>query len=173
MTRSESRRYAAALIPAGDRDKLVTAIKQMRDGGRPDLVERLHERVARYFSVDAMTESVLAAYDEAIALQSQLIDQGRTEFTRDLAASRHARGGGTVNEHRLRLFGRRRTDSELMDPFSASASRSASVGRLLLLSTAALITETEEANCGGSTISSPNCRAVASHSFARTKALGQ
>jgi glycosyltransferase involved in cell wall biosynthesis len=56
---------AEALIPPGDRDKLVTAIKQMRSDGRSDLVERLHERVARYFSVDVMTDSVLAAYDEA------------------------------------------------------------------------------------------------------------
>jgi glycosyltransferase involved in cell wall biosynthesis len=56
---------AGALVPAGDRDALVSAIKQMRDGGRPDLVERLHQRVARFFSVDVMTEAVLAAYAEA------------------------------------------------------------------------------------------------------------
>ena len=56
---------AGALVPAGDRDALVAAIKRMRGGGRPDLVERLHRRVAQYFSVDAMTEAVLAAYAEA------------------------------------------------------------------------------------------------------------
>ena len=56
---------AEALVPAGDVVALVAAIKRMRNGGRPDLVERLHQRVARHFSVEAMTEAVLAAYAEA------------------------------------------------------------------------------------------------------------
>jgi glycosyltransferase involved in cell wall biosynthesis len=56
---------AKALIPAGDVDALVAAIKRARGGGEPELVERLHRRVAELFSVDFMTEAVLAAYGEA------------------------------------------------------------------------------------------------------------
>jgi glycosyltransferase involved in cell wall biosynthesis len=56
---------AEALAPAGDVAALVAAIKRMRNGGRPDLVERLHQRVAHHFSVEAMTDAELAAYAEA------------------------------------------------------------------------------------------------------------
>jgi hypothetical protein len=37
----------------------------MRGVGRPELVERLHQRVAAHFSVDTMTDAVLTAYAEA------------------------------------------------------------------------------------------------------------
>jgi glycosyltransferase involved in cell wall biosynthesis len=56
---------AGALVPAGDVAALVAAIKRMRGTSHADLFERLHERVARYFSVEAMTDAVLAAYAEA------------------------------------------------------------------------------------------------------------
>ena len=56
---------AGALVPAGDVNALLAAIKRMRSGGQAELVERLHRRVAGHFSVEAMTEAVLAAYAEA------------------------------------------------------------------------------------------------------------
>jgi glycosyltransferase involved in cell wall biosynthesis len=60
---------AAALVPAGDRDTLVSAMREMWQPSeqRAALVERLHQRVARFFTVDAMTDAVLAAYVAARA----------------------------------------------------------------------------------------------------------
>jgi glycosyltransferase involved in cell wall biosynthesis len=56
---------ADALVTAGDVEALLAAIKRMRGVGRPELVERLHQRVAAHFSVDTMTDAVLTAYAEA------------------------------------------------------------------------------------------------------------
>ncbi len=56
---------AGALVPPGDAKALLAAIKRMRAGPPLNLIERLHRRVAELFSIEAMTESVLAAYAEA------------------------------------------------------------------------------------------------------------
>lgn len=56
---------AGALVPPGDAKALLAAIKRMRDGTPHDLIERLHRRVAEHFSIETMTEAVLAAYVEA------------------------------------------------------------------------------------------------------------
>jgi len=56
---------AGVLIPPGDPAALAAALERMRNEGATDLVRRLHERVARFFTVEAMTDGVLAAYKEA------------------------------------------------------------------------------------------------------------
>jgi glycosyltransferase involved in cell wall biosynthesis len=61
---------AGALIPPGDVEALVAAMKRMRGDGDPELVQRLHERVANFFTVETMTDAVLAAYKDALAARS-------------------------------------------------------------------------------------------------------
>lgn len=56
---------ASALVPPGDAKALIAAIKRMRANRPLDLIERLHRRVAEHFSIETMTEAVLAAYAEA------------------------------------------------------------------------------------------------------------
>jgi glycosyltransferase involved in cell wall biosynthesis len=60
---------AASLIPAGDAGALANAIENtLSDQATARaLAQRLQERVRTLFSVDAMTEAVLAAYEEALA----------------------------------------------------------------------------------------------------------
>jgi glycosyltransferase involved in cell wall biosynthesis len=58
---------AGTLVPPGDATALLAAIHRERSGPVPDLIDRLHKRVARQFSIEAMTESVLAAYADAAA----------------------------------------------------------------------------------------------------------
>ena len=61
---------ATDLIPPGDPVALADAIdRALRDpDGRHALAARLQERVGALFSADAMTDAVLAAYGEALAL---------------------------------------------------------------------------------------------------------
>jgi glycosyltransferase involved in cell wall biosynthesis len=61
---------AGTLVPPGDSAALLAAIKRVRSAPTPDLIERLHKRVAGQFSTEAMTESVLAAYAHAAARKS-------------------------------------------------------------------------------------------------------
>jgi glycosyltransferase involved in cell wall biosynthesis len=58
---------AAALVPAGDRDALLQAMREMWQPSerRAALLERLHQRIASSFTVEAMTDAVLAGYDTA------------------------------------------------------------------------------------------------------------
>jgi len=56
---------ADALVPAGDKDALLAAMKRQINGGCPELVERLQRRIAQSFTVESMTDAVLAAYAEA------------------------------------------------------------------------------------------------------------
>lgn len=64
---------AGSLIPAGDVDALVRAIREtLRDVGTPEaklipLRERLQARLRTGFTVDAMTDAVIAAYRQAMA----------------------------------------------------------------------------------------------------------
>jgi glycosyltransferase involved in cell wall biosynthesis len=60
------------LLPPGDAEAIVAAIKRMENEGDAGLVRRLHERVAKYFSTDAMTDAVLAAYADARARSASL-----------------------------------------------------------------------------------------------------
>jgi glycosyltransferase involved in cell wall biosynthesis len=57
----------AALVPPEDSKALAEGILKALEGDGAVRTKRLHERVARQFSVAAMTEGVLAAYDEALA----------------------------------------------------------------------------------------------------------
>lgn len=61
---------AGMLVPPGDKDALAAAIERMQHGGNSDLVERLHQRIARHFTVESMTGAVLAAYVDARAAKS-------------------------------------------------------------------------------------------------------
>jgi glycosyltransferase involved in cell wall biosynthesis len=56
-----------ALVAPGDPSALAAAIGRMRDQGAPERTRRLHARVARYFTVETMTDAVLAAYQEVRA----------------------------------------------------------------------------------------------------------
>lgn len=58
---------AGVLVPPGDAAALAAAIERMRGGGTEELAERLRQRVAAHFSVEAMTDAVLAAYRDAAA----------------------------------------------------------------------------------------------------------
>ena len=60
---------ADALVPAGDAARLAEAIKdRLNDiGGKIPMAGRLRERVRSHFSIDAMTDAVLAGYREVIA----------------------------------------------------------------------------------------------------------
>lgn len=53
------------LIPPGDPERLAEAISAMLSGGGE--TERLRARIRAHFSVSAMTDGVLAAYDAALA----------------------------------------------------------------------------------------------------------
>ncbi|MEX0590969.1 MAG: glycosyltransferase family 4 protein [Xanthobacteraceae bacterium] len=61
---------AGALVPPGDVDALFAAIKRMHGEGDPELVRRLHARVAKFFTVETMTEAILTAYRDARAAKS-------------------------------------------------------------------------------------------------------
>jgi glycosyltransferase involved in cell wall biosynthesis len=58
---------ATALVPAGNRDALLKAMREMWQPSkrRTALIERLHRRVVSSFTVDAMTDAVLAGYATA------------------------------------------------------------------------------------------------------------
>jgi glycosyltransferase involved in cell wall biosynthesis len=56
---------ADALVPPGDAATLAAAIGRLRTEGAPDVTQRLRDRVARSFTVEAMVNGVLAAYDDA------------------------------------------------------------------------------------------------------------
>ena len=58
---------ATALIPSEDPVALAEAILRALEGDGAARTKRLHERVARQFTVAAMTDGVLAAYAEALA----------------------------------------------------------------------------------------------------------
>lgn len=58
---------AAALIPPENPIALAEAILRVLEGDGAVRTRRLHERVARQFTVAAMTDGVLAAYAEALA----------------------------------------------------------------------------------------------------------
>jgi glycosyltransferase involved in cell wall biosynthesis len=60
---------AAALVPAGDPEALAHAIAHalLHPTAATDAAQRLQARVRAAFSVDAMTQAVLAAYAEALA----------------------------------------------------------------------------------------------------------
>jgi glycosyltransferase involved in cell wall biosynthesis len=59
---------ARRLVPPGDADALARAISSTLDdqAGTQAATARLRDRVRGVFSVDAMTEAVLAAYREAL-----------------------------------------------------------------------------------------------------------
>jgi glycosyltransferase involved in cell wall biosynthesis len=57
---------AAALVPPEDSAGLAVAILKALEGEGTVRTKRLHERIAREFSVAAMTDGVLAAYEEAL-----------------------------------------------------------------------------------------------------------
>jgi glycosyltransferase involved in cell wall biosynthesis len=61
---------ATALVPPEDSAALAEAILQALEGGGALRTKRLHERVARQFSVAAMTDGVFAAYQEALAARA-------------------------------------------------------------------------------------------------------
>jgi glycosyltransferase involved in cell wall biosynthesis len=61
---------ATALVPPEDSAALAEAILQALEGDGAMRTKRLHERVARQFSVAAMTDGVLAAYQEALAARA-------------------------------------------------------------------------------------------------------
>lgn len=61
---------AAALVPPEDPAALAEAILRALEGDGAMRTKRLHERVARQFSVAAMTDGVLAAYEEALAARA-------------------------------------------------------------------------------------------------------
>jgi glycosyltransferase involved in cell wall biosynthesis len=63
---------ADALVPAGDKEALLAAMKRMRNGSCPQLVERVRERVARSFTIESMATAVLAAYAAALAAKSKV-----------------------------------------------------------------------------------------------------
>lgn len=56
---------AGDLLPPGDTTALQAAMRRMRTGGNTDLIRRLHARVAKFFTVERMTDAVLAAYADA------------------------------------------------------------------------------------------------------------
>ncbi len=61
---------ATALVPPEDPAALAEAIRRTLEGDGAVRTRRLHERVARQFTVAAMTEGVLAAYAEAMAARA-------------------------------------------------------------------------------------------------------
>jgi glycosyltransferase involved in cell wall biosynthesis len=61
---------AAALVPPEDPAALAEAILKALEGDGAVRTKRLHERVARQFTVAAMTDGVLAAYEEALAARA-------------------------------------------------------------------------------------------------------
>ncbi len=61
---------AAALIPPENPIALAEAILRALEGDGAVRTKRLHERVARQFTVAAMTDGVLAAYAEALAARA-------------------------------------------------------------------------------------------------------
>jgi glycosyltransferase involved in cell wall biosynthesis len=67
-------RDADKLLPPGDVDALVAAIKRMQGDGDPELVRRLHTRVAKFFTVESMTDAILAAYADARARKGAVSD---------------------------------------------------------------------------------------------------
>ena len=58
---------AGALIPPSDPAALAAALGRMRNEDAADLTRRLRERIARSFTVEAMTDGVIAAYQDARA----------------------------------------------------------------------------------------------------------
>jgi glycosyltransferase involved in cell wall biosynthesis len=58
---------AHALLPPGDVSALAAEMRRMQSNGDPELIDRLRARIAKFFTVDAMTEAILAAYAEALA----------------------------------------------------------------------------------------------------------
>jgi glycosyltransferase involved in cell wall biosynthesis len=60
----------AALVPPEDPAALAEAILRALEGDGALRTKRLHERVARQFSVAAMADGVLAAYQEALAARA-------------------------------------------------------------------------------------------------------
>ena len=60
----------AALVPPEDSAVLAEAILRTLEGDGAMRTKRLHERVAGQFSVAAMTDGVLAAYEEALATRA-------------------------------------------------------------------------------------------------------
>jgi len=64
---------ASDLIDPGDAQALAHAIEHAlsHPAATTDAAQRLQQRIRRGFSVDAMTEAVLAAYGEALAIHNQ------------------------------------------------------------------------------------------------------
>jgi hypothetical protein len=44
---------------------------RMQANGDPELIDRLRARVAKFFSVESMTDAVLAAYAEALSRKAR------------------------------------------------------------------------------------------------------
>jgi glycosyltransferase involved in cell wall biosynthesis len=65
---------ADRLLPPGDVDALVVAMSRMQSGGDPELVRRLHARVEKFFTVEHMTNAILAAYAEGHARKRAVSD---------------------------------------------------------------------------------------------------
>jgi glycosyltransferase involved in cell wall biosynthesis len=63
---------APSLVPAGDKDALVSAMKRMRKGGSTEVVERVRHRVAQSFTIEGMASAVLAAYAAARAAKPKV-----------------------------------------------------------------------------------------------------
>ena len=61
---------AAALVQPEDPAALARAIFEALNGGAAPRTQRLRERIGRLFTVEAMTEGVLAGYREALAARS-------------------------------------------------------------------------------------------------------
>jgi glycosyltransferase involved in cell wall biosynthesis len=58
---------ANSLLPPGDVDALVGAMRRVQSDGDRALAYRLHARIAKFFTVEHMTDAILAAYAEARA----------------------------------------------------------------------------------------------------------
>jgi glycosyltransferase involved in cell wall biosynthesis len=62
---------ARALLPPGDVNALANEMIRMQANGDPELIDRLRARVAKFFSVESMTDAVLAAYAEALSRKAR------------------------------------------------------------------------------------------------------
>ncbi len=56
-----------SLLPAADTDALASAIRKHLDHPEQDEIARLRERVSGLFTVSAMTDGILGAYEQALA----------------------------------------------------------------------------------------------------------
>jgi glycosyltransferase involved in cell wall biosynthesis len=58
---------AHTLLPPGDVNALAAEMLRMQSTGDPELIDRLRTRITKFFTVESMTDAILAAYAEAMA----------------------------------------------------------------------------------------------------------